>query len=107
MIKFALIPLILLSLTVANGQISVSQGFVDDATKAFIELRAERAVTKAQEAEISAKNDLIRTQSLLIESLKQGIEARDKQVEALAALKCDTSQVKLFFVIKFTKKSCR
>ena len=100
----ALILTILLFTTTVNAQISVSQGFVDDATKAFIELRAERAVSKAQEAEIQAKSDLIKTQSLLIESMKQSIESRDAQIAALAKIKCDKTK---FFWGIISKQTCR
>lgn len=99
-----LILTLILAISAHSQTVQVSQGFVDDATKAFIELRAERAVTKAQEAEISSKTELIKAQSLLIESLKTGIEARDAQIKALAALRCDTTFY-FFGIIK--KKNCR
>jgi hypothetical protein len=100
----ALILTILLAISAHAQTVQVTQGFVDDATKAFIELRAERSVNAAQERELTAKNELIKTQNLLIDSLKLGIETRDAQIKAISALKCDTTSL-FWGIIK--KKTCR
>ena len=71
--KKAIITAILIitaTLTLNAQQVQVSQSFVDDATKSFIEVRALRELEAARKAEIAAKDDQIRLQTQLIESLK-------------------------------------
>jgi hypothetical protein len=96
--------LTLILATVSTAQVSVSQSFVDDATKAFIELRAEREVNKAYEREMQAKNLLIESQKALIESQKQQNIFLAEQNQALAKIKCDKVSF-LFGLIK--KTTCR
>jgi hypothetical protein len=96
--------LTLILATVSAAQVSVSQSFVDDATKAFIELRAEREVNKAYEREMQAKNLLIESQKNLIESQKQQNIFLAEQNKALAAIRCDTTS---FFFGLIKKKQCR
>jgi hypothetical protein len=100
----AIIFTVFLLFSTANAQVSVTQGFVDDATKAFIELRAERGVNKALENELKAKNQLIEAQNALIESQKQQNIFLAEQNKALAAIKCDTTS---FFWGIIKKKTCR
>lgn len=106
-----LIVTILLLFSTTSAQISVSQGFVDDATKAFIELRAEREVNKALERELLAKNQLIEAQKSLIESQKLQNAFFADQVKSLAAIKCDESKIYLPFFSFLgpiaKKKQCR
>ena len=64
------ILIITATLTLNAQQVQVSQSFVDDATKSFIEVRALRELEDARKAEIAAKDDQIRLQTQLIESLK-------------------------------------
>ena len=64
------ILIITATLTLNAQQVQVSQSFVDDATKSFIEVRALRELEAARKAEIAAKDDQIRLQTQLIESLK-------------------------------------
>jgi hypothetical protein len=97
-----LILLLLLS-TPIFAQIQVSQGFIDDATRSFIEVRALRELDTARKSEIEAKNALITSQTSLIEALKQGQAVRDEQIKALSKLKCD--KISIFWVIK--KTTCR
>jgi hypothetical protein len=96
--------LTLILATVSAAQVSVSQSFVDDATKAFIELRAEREVNKAYEREMQAKNLLIESQKNLIESQKQQNIFLAEQNKALAAIRCDTTS---FFFGLIKKNQCR
>jgi hypothetical protein len=84
--------------------VTVSQGFVDDATRAFIELRAEREVNKAIEKELTAKNALIEAQKVLIENQKQQNLFLIEQNAILAKIKCDKISF-LFGIIK--KTTCR
>jgi hypothetical protein len=101
--KTLILTLFILSATV-QGQIPVSQSFIDDATRTFIELRAERNVSKALENELTAKNALIEAQKTLIESQKQQNIFLIEQNEALAKIKCD--KVSIFFGI-IKKTTCR
>jgi hypothetical protein len=96
--------LTLILATVSAAQVSVSQSFVDDATKAFIELRAEREVNKAYEREMQAKNSLIESQKALIETQKQQNIFLAEQNQALARIKCD--KVSFFWGI-IKKTTCR
>jgi hypothetical protein len=100
----AIILTIFLLVSTANAQVSVSQEYLDDSRRAFIELRAERDVNKALENELKAKNQLIEAQTALIESQKQQNVFLAEQNKALAAIRCDSTSF-LFGLIK--KKSCR
>jgi len=82
----------------------VSSQFLDDATRAFIELRYERELTKALQAEIEVRKRKEAAQSELIESLNAEIEALRQQNLALSKIKCDKTQ---FFWGIITKKRCR
>jgi hypothetical protein len=101
--KNLILTLLLLSAT-ATAQIPVSQSFIDDATRAFIELRAEREVNKAIEKELTAKNALIEAQKVLIENQKQQNLFLIEQNAILAKIKCDKISF-LFGIIK--KTTCR
>jgi hypothetical protein len=100
----AIILTIFLLVSTANAQVSVSQEYLDDSRRAFIELRAEREVNKALDNELKAKNQLIEAQTALIESQKQQNVFLAEQNKALAAIRCDSTSF-LFGLIK--KKSCR
>jgi hypothetical protein len=100
----AIILTIFLLVSTANAQVSVSQEYLDDSRRAFIELRAERDVNKALENELKAKNQLIEAQTALIASQKQQNVFLAEQNKALAAIRCDSTSF-LFGLIK--KKSCR
>lgn len=99
----AVILTIFLLVSTSNAQVTVSQSFLDDATKAFIELRAERSVNQALENELKAKNALIEAQKDLIESQKRQNVFLAEQNAALARLRCDQVSF-LFGLIK--KRSC-
>ena len=76
-----------------TAQVTVTQGFLDDSNRAFVELKASREVIEAQKTTITAKNELIAAQAESIAVLKA-------QVADLSKLKCDTTSIFLLIKIK-------
>ena len=103
--KKAIITAILIitaTLTLNAQQVQVSQSFVDDATKSFIEVRALRELEAARKAEIAAKDDQIRLQTQLIESLKIQNNLLLQQNTDLSKLKANTFSL-FFGLVKFKR----
>lgn len=105
--------------TAARAQTqTVDQAFIDSATKAFREVRADRDLIQVQKDEISLQNSVIEARAgesaakdALIQALNerdaartQVINALQLQVKALSALSCDTTSL-FWGIIK--KKRCR
>lgn len=97
-IKTLFVSTFLLLVVAANTfpqTVTVSQGFVDDATRSFGEVRALRTLTDAQKSELEAKETLISALKAQTEALKSQVEAEKilnsaltKQNERLAAKTC-------------------
>jgi hypothetical protein len=91
--------------------VEVPQRLLDRAEQSFRETVALRAAVDALEGEIEARKKLEAAQSELIASLKAEIAARDTQLKALAAIKCDESRIYipgLYFLGPIAKKKrCR
>lgn len=98
-----LVLLLALSLPVV-GQTDREKVLNQQLNKALDTIEVQDRLISAQERELQAKNDLIKTQSALIESLELGIESRDAQIAALAKIKCD--KTKYFWGI-ISKTTCR
>src|SRR5690242_1017319 len=104
---FTILFILLTALAVsaqAKEPVTVSQGFLDDANKAFIELPALRKLVAAQDAELKAKDELIDTLKQSVELQKQALAIKDDEIKTLRALKCDQIS---FFWGAIKKKSCK
>jgi transcription elongation factor len=86
----------------ATAQVQVSQSFLDDANRAFVEVQANRKVIAAQDAEIKAKDDLISALSALNKQKDFTITAQDEQIKRVLAIKCN--ETRFFFGIVKTKR---
>lgn len=86
----------------AQAKVEVTQEFVDDANRAFIEVVALREVKRTHEAKdvVEAERDKLKDE--LIESLRREVKFRDEQVELYRKLKCDKTSL-LFGLIKNTR----
>ena len=91
-----------LTVNIFPQQVTVSQSFVDDATKSFIEVRALRELEAARKSEIAAKDDQIRLQTQLIESLKIQNNLLLQQNTDLSKLKANTFSL-FFGLVKFKR----
>lgn len=92
----------LLSYTAAAQSVQVSQSFLDDANRAFVEVQANRRVIAAQDAEIKAKDDLIAALSALNKQKDLVITAQESQISNLIKIKCN--ETRFFFGIVKTKR---
>lgn len=80
-----------------------TQGFIDDANRAFVELKASREVIAAQKEAIDAKEESIKAKNALIDALTSANTIKDAQIADLTKLKC--SKVSIFYVVSI--KRCR
>ena len=103
--KKAIITIILLlfcAAYISAQKVEVSQSFVDDATKSFIEVRALRDLEDARKAEITAKDEQIRLQQQLIDALKIQNNVLLQQNQDLSKLKAN--KVRFFWgIISITR----
>jgi transcription elongation factor len=83
----------------ATAQVQVSQSFLDDANRAFVEVQANRRVIAAQDAEIKAKDDLIAALSALNKQKDFTIAAQDEMIQKLNKIKCNETRF-LFGIIR-------
>jgi hypothetical protein len=109
--KIATLAAILILASTLTAQVTVSQEYLQDSARAFIELKALREVDQAQKAEIEARKAENAAKSDLIAALKREIEAKDiltrtltEQNKDLARLKCDKTTF-LFHLV--TIKRCK
>jgi hypothetical protein len=86
-----------------NAQITVTQGFVDDANGAFRELPALRTAVTALQGQVKAEQDAKDANALAVKVQALFIDLLKADNADLRKLKCDTTTI--FWVIK--KKSCR
>jgi rubrerythrin len=97
----ALILIVLIALPTFAQTTQPSQEFVDDATKAFIELRAQRELNEALKAEREANYKLI---DAITENARLEREAKEtykERADALSKIKCEKSS--FLFIFRTTK----
>lgn len=93
-IRFILIMFVLLLACYigGNAQTVVSQQFIDDANRSFIEVVALRKLEEARKAEVAAKDALIASQNSLILTKDALIKAQDEQISRLIIIKCNETR---------------
>jgi hypothetical protein len=79
-----------------------TQGFIDDANRAFVELKASREVIAAQKESLTAKDESIAAKNALIDALTSANTIKDAQIADLSKLKCSRTKF-LFGVLSLTR----
>lgn len=89
---------------VGNSQVTVSQGFVDDASKAFKEVVVLRAAVDAQKRLIADLDVLVAAQDRSAAAKDLVIKSQTEEISLLRQLKCE--QTSYFFGL-VKKKKCK
>lgn len=103
--RFILVAGFVLALNVVGqSQVTVSQGFVDDASKAFKEVVVLRAAVDAQKRLIADLDLLIAAQERSAGAKDLVIRSQTEEISLLRQLKCE--QTSYFFGL-IKKKKCK
>ena len=103
-IRLTLILIIVVLLGMrGQAQVTVSQSFLDDANRAFIEAVAQRKVIAAQDAELKAKDDLIQALQALQKSNEVVITNLKLENDRLRQVTCTESS---FLIFIYRTKRC-